>query len=362
MIANLFIKIFKKAYLVAFLLIQILLLSCSSNTDAVSPPTPKPQLIALPSSIGIVGDTTNVNVPTTSGTVLMGGAYDVDSAMKWMINKSTGGDVVILRASGSTGYNQYLYDLVKINNISQVNSVETLLINNTTLANNPKVAQRIKQAEMVFIAGGDQANYINYWKNTLVEDAINYLINTKKIPIGGTSAGCAIMGDAVFTAENGTITSTEALDNPYNSKLTLQKSLFLNNPFLTNTITDTHYNNPDRKGRHTAFLARLSKDFAVTNPKGIGVEEETAVCIDQNGKAIVYGIGSAYFLLASSGEPETCANQTPLHWYKDKKAVKTYVIQGSLQGNGNFDLNNWTDVSGGIYKHMYSTNGLFTIE
>ena len=362
MISNFSNQIYTKAYLGTFLFIQVLLFSCSSNTDAISPPTPKPQLIALPSSIGIIGDTTNVNVPTSSGTVLMGGANEVDSAMKWMINKSIGGDVIILRASGSTGYNQYLYDLAKVNNISQVNSVETLLINSSTLANNPKVAERIKQAEMVFIAGGDQANYINYWKNTLVEDAINYLINIKKIPIGGTSAGCAIMGDAVFTAENGTITSTEALENPYNSKLTLQKSVFLNNPFLLNTITDTHYNNPDRKGRHTVFLARLLKDFAVTNPKGVGVEEETAVCIDQNGIAIVYGIGSAYFLLASLGEPETCINQTPLHWYKDKKAVKTYIIQGSLQGNGSFNLNNWIDVSGGIYKNMYSTNGLFTIE
>jgi cyanophycinase len=331
--------------------------SSSSSTDAA----PKP-IYKLPSSIGIVGDTSNVTVATSFGTVLMGGSTDVDAAMKWMINKSKGGDVIVLRSTGSTGYNQYLYDLVKIDGKSQVNSVETLLINSKELANNPKIAERIKQAEMVFIAGGDQLNYINYWKNTLVEDALNYLIITKKIPIGGTSAGCAIMGDVVYSAENNSVTSAQALANPYNTDVTLQRE-FVTNPFLANTITDTHYNNPDRKGRHFTFLARLMKDFSIANPKGIGVEEKTAVCIDENGKAIVFGVANAYFLLAKEGAPENCTSGNPLNWVLNKKAVQTYIIKGNnTTGNGSFDLTNWSSFSGGTLKNMYSTAGELTIE
>jgi cyanophycinase len=363
MSSNPFVKTTKKiAFVSSCLSVAFLLLSCDSNPSETSPtPTPKP-IFKLPSSIGIVGDTSNVNVTSSFGTVLMGGSTDVDAAMKWMINKSKGGDVIILRSTGGTGYNQYLYDLVKVDGKSEVNSVETLLINSIELANNPKVAERIKQAEMVFIAGGDQFNYISFWKNTLVEDALNYLITTKKIPIGGTSAGCAIMGDAVYTAEKGSVTSSLALANPYNVDMTLQRD-FVNNPYLKNTITDTHYNNPDRKGRHFTFLARLLKDFSITNPKGIGVEEETAICIDENGKAIVFGNGTAYFLNAKEGAPENCTTATPLNWILNKKAVQVYTISGNnTSGNGSFDLTNWTTVSGGTYKNMYCTNGVLTIE
>jgi cyanophycinase len=358
---NLFIKTSQKLVPIAALFsLTFGLLSCDSNATEPNP-TPKP-VYKLPSSIGIVGDTSDVNAVTSLGTVLMGGSTDVDAAMKWMINKSKGGDIIILRSTGSTGYNQYLYDLVKTGGKSDINSVETLLINSKDLANNAKVAERIKQAEMVFIAGGDQFNYISFWKNTLVEDALNYLITVKKIPIGGTSAGCAIMGDAVYTAERGSVTSVQALADPYNTDMTLQRD-FVNNPYLQNTITDTHYNNPDRRGRHFTFLARLLKDYGIAIPKGIGVEEETAVCIDENGKAIVFGVGNAYFLIAKEGTPEKCTNGSPLNWVLNKKAVQAYVIQGNnTSGNGSFDLTNWSTVSGGILKNIYSSNGILTIE
>ena len=353
----------KNGFLLASLLILwSSLLACASDSGEAEKPAPPPSYTPIPSSIGIVGDAKDVTVTTSSGTVLMGGSTDVDSAMKWMINKSIGGDVVIIRASGATGYNQYLYDLVKVNGISQLNSVETLLINSTDLANNPKVAERIKEAEMVFIAGGDQANYIRFWRNTLVEEALNYLINTKKVPIGGTSAGCAILGEAVFTAENNTITSEEALLNPFNPKITLIKSDFINSPFLKNTITDTHYNNPDRKGRHITFLARLATDFKWQQPKGIGVQEETAVCIDENGKAVVYGTGTAYFLNGNNEKPEQCTPNNKLSWINNKKAIQAYLIEGKETGNGTVDVTNWSTVSGGSYKNMYVTDGILSIE
>jgi cyanophycinase-like exopeptidase len=346
----------------AYFSVIFILLACSSDPQTNENPIDKPVAVVTPGSIGLVGDPLDATTVTSSGFVLMGGSTDVDGAMKWMINKSIGGDVVILRASGGTGYNQYLFDLVKINGNRQVNSVETLVIASLDLANDPKVAEKIKQAEMLFIAGGDQANYIKFWRNTLVEDALNYLINTKKVPIGGTSAGCAILGEAVFTAENNTITSAEALLNPYNAALTLSKSDFLNINFLKNTITDTHYNNPDRKGRHITFLARLSKDFDWQSPKGIGVQEETAVCINQNGIASVFGIGEAYFLNASSQKPETCIEKSKLNWVNDKKAIQSYKISGTPDGNGSFNLNNWTVFSGGILQNMYVSDGELKIE
>ncbi|MFY8028415.1 MAG: cyanophycinase, partial [Bacteroidia bacterium] len=56
-----------------------------------------------------IGDTSDVNPSPLGGTVLMGGATENDSAMVWFLQQANGGDIVVLRASGSNGYNNYFY-------------------------------------------------------------------------------------------------------------------------------------------------------------------------------------------------------------------------------------------------------------
>ncbi|PGH38751.1 MAG: cyanophycinase, partial [Candidatus Nephrothrix sp. EaCA] len=90
-----------------------------------------------------------------------------------MIERSGGGNVVIVRASGN-----YLYNRT-IDSLGKVQSVETLLINSRELADHPETAEVIRKAEMLFIAGGDQSNYMNYWRGTQTAAAINYLLNEK---------------------------------------------------------------------------------------------------------------------------------------------------------------------------------------
>jgi len=307
--------------------------------------------------LGLVGDTSDVQGATQSGTVLMGGSTDVDEAMRWMLSRAGGGDVVIIRASGGNGYNDYLFTLG-----AKVNSVETYLVNSRDLANNPDIERRVRNAEMVFIAGGDQANYVNYWRNTRLHDALNYLANVKKIPIGGTSAGCAILGRLYYSALQGTIRSEEALTNPFDARITIGRNDFLTMPFLANTITDTHYDNPDRLGRHLTFMARIVKDTVLGAPvQGIGVEERTAVVINAEGKATVFGRGRAFFLWQNGIQtmPEVIQSGMPLTWNKGGQAVRSYIIPGSSQGNGTFDLTNWSAApSGGAWGFVSAVGGV----
>lgn len=307
-----------------------------------------------PGSLGITGDTADVQTAALPGLVLMGGGTDVDEAITWMLQRSGGGDVVVIRAAGTNAYNDYMFGLYP------VNSVETLLIDSRALANNPQVADRIRQAECLFIAGGDQWQYVSYWKNTKVNDAINYLINTKKVPVGGTSAGCMILGQAVYDAQNGSVTSAQVLDNPYNNIVTFTTD-FLNINVLTQTITDTHYDTRSRQGRHFGFMARLFQDSGYSNVKGIGVSEETAVCIDENNMGKVYGSGVAYFLngRTAAGIPERCKPGQPLSWYKRKRAVASYQIKGTATGNGSVNLDTWANFSGGKAYWFWSVNGSF---
>ena len=286
-------------------------------------------------SIGLMGDTADIESTTKGGVVLMGGGKDVDDAFKWMIHRSGGGNVVILRAAGTNAYNSYIYGLDK------VQSVETLKIDSRELANNDTVVRIIRNAEMLFIAGGDQSNYMRFWKGTKTADAINYLLNKKKIPVGGTSAGCAILGQMYYSGEVESSVSKTVLANPYHASVTLYNNDFLHPPFLDNVITDQHYVARSRQGRHMVFLSRIINDWNLP-AKGIAADERTAVCINEKGKATVLGTGTAYFLQTSlTKKPEVCEAGKPLSWVAAEQAAAVYEISGSLTGNGAFDVRNF---------------------
>ena len=322
-----------------------------------------PVLFAQPYTSYLTGDAADVTATTEAGVVLMGGATESDAAMQWFLQRSGGGDVVVIRSSGSDGYNSYLYAELGVT----VNSVETLIIASDEAANDPYVEQQIRHAEALWIAGGDQWNYINYWKDSPIESALQYLISEKGVTIGGTSAGMAVLGQAYFSAENGTITSGNALANPFNTNVTIGYDDFLHVPFLENVITDTHYDSPDRRGRHMAFMARIWASFDEV-PRGIGSEEYTAVCISADGIGRVFGDypaeeDYAWFLRANCvepWEPETCFPGQALHWQRAGEAVLACKVPGTPTGEFTFDLNDWGSTSGGEWQYWSVNAGILS--
>ena len=333
------------------MLFSVLIFSCSKK-DNVSVTNRQDDMLAGTKLVTyLTGDAADVTKTTSAGLLLMGGGTDVDAAINWFLTKSGGGDVVVIRATGADGYNQYMFNMVP------VNSVESIIIDSRTKASLASVVASIRNAEALFIAGGDQWDYVNYWKDTPVEDAINYLLNTKKVPVGGTSAGLAVLGAAYYSAQNGSATSANALADPYNKYMTIDKDNFLSAPFLGNTITDSHYTQRDRQGRLITFLARMMKDWAKTPVKGIGIDEETAVCVDATGVGRVYGNNNAYFLQNENLGPETCVARKSLTWNRSGTAVKAYTIHGAVAGNGQFNLADWSQYSGGIASHYFVNAG-----
>lgn len=306
-----------------------------------------------PASLGIIGDTADINTKTKAGIVMMGGGKDVDAAFKWMISRSGGGDVVIIRASGTAAYNPYIFELGK------VNSVETLKIDSRDLANNDTVANTIRNAEMLFIAGGDQSNYMKYWKGTKTMEAINYLLNKKHVPVGGTSAGCAILGGFYYSGEIASLTADTALADPYNKLVTLYNNDFLHAPYLQQVITDQHYVTRNRQGRHVVFLSRIAHDWHIS-ANGIAADERTAVCMDEYGQTTVFGSSKAYFLIPDiKKRPEVLSTGKPLTWNQNHQAIKVYEIQGSDTGAGHFDLAkfNLSKATGGNWQWWWVQNG-----
>jgi cyanophycinase-like exopeptidase len=311
------------------------------------------------------GNPVDVTTNHQFGICLMGGSVENDEAMVWFLEKADGGDILVLRASGSDGYNDYFYSELGVT----VNSVETIVIHNSAGALDPYVLQKVAQAEAIWFAGGNQWNYVNFFKGNAMQDALNHHVNVKQAVIGGTSAGMAILGSYYFDAQNGTVSSAQALFDPYFSTVSLGYNDFLEIPFLEDVITDTHYDNPDRRGRHTVFLARYATDIG-NRSLGIASEERTAVCIEPDGTAKVFGNypssnDYAYFLQASCEStffPETCSPGQPLHWQRNNDAVKVYKVPGTPSGENYLELDYWEVGSGGTWENWYVENGNFITE
>lgn len=310
------------------------------------------------------GNSQDAQVTASFGVCLMGGNTENDQAMIWLLQKANGGDVVVLRTSGSDGYNNYLFSQLGVN----VNSVETLVINSAAGAIHPYVLDKVSKAELIWLAGGNQANYVNYFKDNALGDLINSHINVKNAPIGGTSAGMAILGGYYYAAFNGSLTSAQALSNPFHANMTIGAQDFINIPIINDVITDTHFDNPDRRGRLFGMMARIKNDYNAPI-FGIASEEYTAVCIENNGIAKVFGSfpqyqDFAYFVQVNcepANQIQTIVANTALNWNHSFGAIKAYKVPGTNSGQHTFDLNNWFtgNHSGGTWEHWNVNNGVF---
>src|SRR5688572_28881301 len=226
--------------------------------------------------------------PTLSpGLVLMGGGTDVDAAFQWMCQRAGGGDFVVIRTTGTDAYNPYIQELCP-----QMDSVETIIITSITGANSAYVSSHIQNAEALWIAGGDQSTYVNLWRGTAVQTGVNFLINSNEAPVGGTSAGLAVLSQFIYTGELGSVTSSQTLANPFHRYVTLDRDLF-QSALGVNKLYDSHFVTRDRMGRSLVFLARIVHNGWATQPRGIGVDEETALLVLPNGATTMVGDGAA---------------------------------------------------------------------
>ena len=286
-----------------------------------------------------IGNKDDAQTKPVAGIAMMGGGSDLNEAFAWLCNKGNGGDFLILRATGDDDYNAY------VNKLCKVNSVATLIIPNREAAEDPAVAEIIRKAEVVFIAGGDQANYIRDWKETPVQTAMNENIRAGK-PIGGTSAGLAVQGEFVYSAtgdkpDDKNLSSADVLQNPYFERVTLVRE-FLKIPHLENLLTDSHFVRRDRMGRTLGFLARIMKDGWSQSPREVAIDEKSAVLVDANGKATVVGTGKGAYFLRPTQAPEVCERGVLLTF----REVSVYRVPAG----GHFDLTSWTGDGGTAYS------------
>ncbi|MFJ5521326.1 hypothetical protein ACIQB4_30360 [Streptomyces griseoluteus] len=229
----------------------------------------------------------------------------VAASMSRAIDAIRGGsgslDVVVLAGSApSSGSATPECDTVM--GLAGVNSCTTWTLTAASDGNNAQVNQDIRNAEFVYFAGGDQCRYAA-WKGTDLQASVKSVV-AKGGGAGGGSAGTHINSSVVYDACRGSITSSEALANPYDSYATFTTGMF-SWPHYADTINDSHFVARDRMGRLMSFTARAVKDGLTAGGKawGVGVNEGGgSLYLDAQGKATLYG-ADAYVVLADH-QPE----------------------------------------------------------
>ena len=237
----------------------------------------------------------------------------------WMLARGNNGPVVILGVAGAD------LNVASVFTSLGASSVTNLAVDASN-ANDPGVYAAITAAKIVWMRGGNQANYVNFWNNTLTEQAIRDVWQAGGV-IGGTSAGCAVLGDWIYDSNVGSVLSREALRDPYHPFITFTDD-FLN--LLPGTITDTHFTERGRLGRLAVFVARAWQDAGL-DLLGIGVDDRTALCVYPDGTAEVLGEGAVTLVSRSAAtQHEIAPGQVP---------VFTGLVHHQLSEGYTYDLN-----------------------
>ncbi|MCW5574188.1 MAG: isoaspartyl peptidase/L-asparaginase [Steroidobacteraceae bacterium] len=272
----------------------------------------------------VVGDPAAPTPAAVSGgLLLMGGGDRNFDALRWFVAKAGHGHLVVLRASQTTDVADEFYYTV-----GGLASVETYVFSGRAAATDPKVLASLAHADGIFIAGGDQSRYVRFWKGTPVAAALDAHVAAGK-PLGGTSAGLAILGEYLYGAmDGGSITSPEALADPLGPATTIEGD-FLHLPLLRGIVTDTHFRERERLGRLFAFLTKAESLRAGAGEPlwGLGVDESAALAVEPDGTARIYATSPEGAAWLVKGVAETQAPGKPLRL---ARVEVTGVGQGSV--------------------------------
>lgn len=216
--------------------------------------------------------------------LLVGGGQWPREAFRWWFEQAGHGHVVILRASYGGEHGDEMY-----RQIGGIASARTIVFRSRKGAFDPQVATWLAGADAIFVSGGDQSNYLRYWRDTPVQAALNRHLAAGK-PLGGTSAGLAILGRYVYGALDGnSLASDEILRHADTPQATIAEDFLRAEPlYSAGVITDTHFAKRHRQGRLIGMMARIAQAHPGAPVLGLAVDEDAVMGIDAAGTGRVW--------------------------------------------------------------------------
>ncbi len=205
----------------------------------------------------------------------------------WAVNQSLNKKVAVISYDNA---DNWIPDYFKALGAAEADNIK---IDSKTVADLQATYDNLMQYDVFFFKGGDQSEYYNYFKGTKTQQAIEDKFVAGGV-ITGTSAGLAILSKVIFAAQGGSVYPDDALQNFNYANITLANDFL---PFLEGYIVDSHFTERGRGPRLLAFIANWYETHG-EKLTGIGVDDRTALCIDANKLATVYGTGTVSFYSA----------------------------------------------------------------
>ncbi len=204
-----------------------------------------------------------------------------DAPYRWIVQRADSGKIIIIDVADATNWlPNYFISL-------GASTAYNKTIPNVATANLQSTYDELITAKGIFIRGGNQWDYIRFWKGTKVDSAIQYVFNNGGV-IAGTSAGAAVLGEVDFTAQSGSAYPDESLLNPFISKMRFEYNFL---KLVPNVLFDTHF---IERGRHGRLIAMIYNQHFNSGRDliGAGIDDRTAICISPNGIGEVMGSGA----------------------------------------------------------------------
>jgi cyanophycinase len=256
--------------------------------------------LSLLSNDAFSQDSKETNWPSL---VIAGGGLDAKTAPVWQafikMAKGDGPIIVIPAASGSPADSamsvkntfemyQISPDKIKIARLALKDDPSTEDIDEQKWkknANDPDTVELIRSASAVWFTGGDQSRITKVLLakdggETLALRALRELA-TKQIPIGGTSAGAAIMSDPMIKKGDSLTALVASQEGEY---LEIGTGLGFFNP----GIVDQHFGQRARLGR---LIKAISLQSNEQKRIGYGIDENTAFILTPSKSARIEGEG-----------------------------------------------------------------------
>lgn len=197
-----------------------------------------------------------------------------------------------------------------------VTEVDLLDVQDRPGANSSGVEERLKQATGVFFTGGDQLRITSLIGGTLMDQILHKLYQ-KGVIIAGTSAGASMMSDTM-------IVEGASDDTPKKNTVKLAPGLGL----LEETVIDQHFAQRGRIGRLLTAVAQ--NPFII----GIGIDEDTAIVVNQAGQFRVIGSQTVTVIDGRSIQYSNTSQVDP-----EQPLALTDVILHVLPATYAYDLN-----------------------
>ncbi|MBS5939522.1 cyanophycinase [Clostridium sartagoforme] len=214
--------------------------------------------------------------------IIIGGAEDKEGdkeILKKVCNSINKDRDLILIATIATEYPEEAFKkYTKIFEGLGVKNIKGLNIKERSDSEEEKNIDLIKDAGLIFFTGGDQLRITSLLGGTNIYDAIKEA-SLNGCTIVGTSAGASVMSDTM-------IVKGEDDESPRKCTLRMAPGLGL----VEGIMIDQHFAQRGRVGRLLTGIAQ--------NPEvvGVGIDEDTALVVRDNGDAQVVGNGAVYIL------------------------------------------------------------------